>query len=148
MMHATGLSRRGLLRAGVAAGLTALARPAVAAVGTSCPVSLTVLKPKPEKAVSLTQLAAAAAAGRPVKFGGLTRLDGFITDPNTRDVVLWGLSERGQTELHFEDFVVALRAANGRYYETRGGTTYITTPLISIDPDPAVFQSLRQLDVS
>jgi Protein of unknown function (DUF1598) len=39
-----------------------------------------------------------------------------------------------------------LCATHGRYYETRGRTIYRITPLISIDPDPAVFHKLRELD--
>lgn len=137
-----------MLRAGVAAGLTTLFQSADAAPDATCNVPLNILKPKPEKAVSLTRLCASIAAGGPTNMPGLTRLDGYITDPDKRDVVLWGLAERHQPELQFEDFVVALRAAHGRYYETRSGTTYRTAPLISIDPDPAVLQALRKLDVT
>jgi hypothetical protein len=77
----------------------------------------------------------------------LTRLDGFITDPVTRDVIVWGLSEHNQPELQFDDFVIALRASFGRYDQIRGNTRYRTPPLISIDPDPAVFKSLEQISV-
>jgi hypothetical protein len=47
--------------------------------------------------------------------------------------------------LHVADLVVALRAAHGRYMERRNGVNYIITPLISIDPNPEVFQRLRAI---
>jgi hypothetical protein len=139
-------SRRSLLQAGVAAGLTTVCSKI--ALGQTCNAPTTVLKPKPEKAVSLLKLGASMSAGGTPRLPGLTRLDGFITDPDTRDVILWGLSERDQPDLHLDDFVVGLRSAFDRYNETRGGTTYISTPLISIDPDPDVFRALRALDVA
>lgn len=132
----------------MAAGFTTIVGSAAAAPGPTCNVSANILKPKPEKAVSLVKLCAVVSAGGPANLSGLTRLDGFITDPNTRDVILWGLSERGKPDLRFEDFAVALRAAYGRYYETRGGTPYIATPLISIDPDPDMFRALHALDIN
>src|ERR1700754_151439 len=148
MTRAASISRRALLQKGVAAGWAAILPSYDAAADQDCPVPLTGFKPKPQKAVSLTQLSAAAASGRPPRLEGLTRLDGFITDPVTRDVILWGLTERNQPELQFDDFVIALRAGFGRYDEIRGNTIYRKPPLISIDPDPAVFQVLRQLNVS
>jgi hypothetical protein len=136
-----------MLRTGIAAGVVAML-PSAASVADACQASLTLFKPKPEKAISLKRLSTVtAASGRLPRLEGLTRLDGFITDPVTRDVIVWGLSERNQPELQFDDFVIALRASFGRYDQLRGNTLYRTPPLISIDPDPAVFQSLEQINV-
>ncbi len=105
-----GLSRRRLLSGALAVGLNPIAR-AAAAPGDACPVSLVKLKPKAERAVSLKGLSLVGQAGGRPRLEGLTRLDGVVTDPDTRDVILWGLSERGQPDLQFDDFVIALRAA-------------------------------------
>src|SRR5581483_8903819 len=102
---------------------------------------------QPQRAISLRELSAELAAGRPATLQKLTRLDGYITDAATHDIILWGQSEPDQPDLHIEDFVIALRAVHGRYGEVRDGTNYIKNPLISIDPDPAVFRQINQQDL-
>ena len=47
-----------------------------------------------------------------------------------------------------EDFVVALRSAWGEYARTVGNVRYYTDPGCSIDPNPAVFQQLKDFDQS
>ena len=148
------VSRRAILRAGVAATGTALllGRSAVvsAATGeTDCKAAAGAapLKARPERAVSLRQLSETLAAGRPARLEGLTRLDGFIVDKENRDIIVWGLAERGQPELHVADLVVALRSAHGRYTIKRDETIYRVNPVISIDPDTAVLGRLRHLNL-
>jgi hypothetical protein len=144
------MNRRSVLT-GMALGLLpGLNRPAFSAVESFCKVEAKAgtLKARPERAVSLRQLSEALAAGKPAKFDGLTRLDGYITDKENRDIILWGLAEKGQPELVVADFAVALRAAHERYTVVRDGTTYLTEPLISIDPDPEVFRILDGINLS
>ena len=78
----------------------------------------------------------------------MTWLDGYITDAANHDIILWGLSEPDQPDLQIADFIVALRAAHGRYGQVRNGVNYITNPLISIDPDPAVFRRINALKLT
>lgn len=80
-----------------------------------------------------------------MRLGGMTRLDGFVSDPATNDIILWGQIERGAPPLHFDDFVVAMRAASGRYIGKPGQPGYNLEPAISIDPDDAAMRSLRDL---
>ncbi len=147
------INRRAILRAGVAAGLAPLlstsAATSVRAAEVVCKVAtkLIPVKAHPERAVSLRQLSESLAAGKPTRLEGLTRLDGFVTDKENRDIILWGLSERGQPDLHVQDIVVALRSAYGRYTVKRDGTTFLVSPLISIDPDTAILGQLRELDL-
>jgi len=122
---------------------------AAVATITSCESEprITPFKARPERAVSLRQVSEVLASGRLARLEGLTRLDGYITDKENRDIILWGLAERGQPELELQDFVVALRWANGRYAVRRDGIDYIANPLISIDPDVAVLRELRAIDL-
>lgn len=98
--------------------------------------------PRPERVISLRNLSNAINAGRAVGLEKLTRLDGFVTDAQTQDILIWGLSEPGQPQLHLEDFAVALRAAHGRYGVRRGQTILMATPAISIDPN---LEAIREL---
>lgn len=142
------LNRRHIVAGGLAAGLTPfLSGPASAALELACDPRPRPATAKPERAVSLRRLSEAMKAGKPARLEGLTRLDGFILDKENQDVILWGLSERNQPELHLPDLVVALRAAHGRYYEKRDGVTYIVNPLISIDPDLNVYRELDKIAV-
>jgi hypothetical protein len=101
----------------------------------------------PQRAISLRQMSAALEAGRPAVLEKLTRLDGYVIDADNRDIVLWGLSEPGQPDLHIEDFVVALRAAHGKYGVLRNGVNYISNPLISIDPVASIFPQMATLNL-
>lgn len=134
------MSRRSVL-AGLAATasvplLSTTSRGATSPGGAACsnassPQAATAT---PQRAISLRQVSADLAAGRPAILEGLTRLDGYIIDAASRDIILWGATEPGQPNLFIEDFVVALRAALGRYGVVRDGTRWITNPAISIDP--------------
>ncbi len=103
------------------------------------------------QAVSLRILSQKLAAGpSPSDPAGLLRLCGLrnliavVRDSENDDILLVG-STSGPTPLLTEDFCVALRCAYGLYGERRGNTIYVTAPAISIDPDPAVMQSLDQV---
>lgn len=143
------LSRRTVLASAAAMSLSPLiGRNAYSE--PSATVCEAVAPPRPisaraERAVSLRRLSADLEAGKPAALQGLTRLDGYITDQDNHDIVLWGLAESDQPELHVEDLIVALRAAHGRYGERRDGRSYFTTPLISIDPDPIVSGKLKKI---
>ena len=89
------MSRRSVLT-GLAAAASAplLSREVHAGVdpgGSVCtnlpPVEASVATP--QRAISLRQLSADLAAGRPAVLDKLTRLDGYIVDAANRDIVLW-----------------------------------------------------------
>lgn len=127
----------------------------------ACEFPPTRFSASPAVAVSLKELSAAIAAcssrtegfartrcARLKRLGGMTRLDGFVADPANRDVILWGQKEKGGVPLNFDDFVIALRAATGRYIGKPGQPGYNLAPAISIDADPAVFKRLGELSTS
>ncbi len=109
-------------------------------------------RPRTTRAVSLNALANALKSGRGTKEArslcGITRLCGYIPDPETKDIILLGVVEPEAPPLHLEDFVVALRSAWGEYARTVGNVRYYTDPGCSIDPNPAVFQQLKDFDQS
>jgi len=149
-MIPSAITRRSMLASGLAAASAPLFGSVANSLQVECPSEpqAQVMRPRPQRAVSLRQLSAALAAGGPARLEGMTRVDGYVIQQENQDVVLWGLAERGQAELHVADLVVALRAAHKRYLERRNGVDYIITPLISIDPNPEVFQRLRALRVT
>lgn len=75
---------------------------------------------------------------------GLRRIDSVILDKKNDDIVLVGTTT-GRGSLHLEDLVVGLRCAYELYGETKGSTTYITRPAVSIDPNPKVIEALDRL---
>jgi len=76
--------------------------------------------------------------------GGLTRLDGFIVDRKTRDVVLVGIADASSQALRTEDFVVALRNAWKKHSDTADPQPSLRFLGCSIDHDPGTFQVLMQ----
>jgi hypothetical protein len=152
MTIANTLTRRSVLTglAGAAAAplisTNASADPQGVSVCSNLPAPVVAVA-NPQRAISLRQLSAALEAGRPAVLEKLTRLDGYVVDADNRDIILWGLSEPDQPNLFIEDFVVALRAAHGKYGELRNGINYISNPLISIDPVPAVFPRLASVNL-
>jgi hypothetical protein len=112
--------------------------------------------PNPQIAISLKRMSEALAACndgglKPVnphcrelrRLGGMTRLDGFVIDPERRDVVLWGIAEKDAPPLDIEDFLVACRAAHGIYVRREGGRTWISRPAISLDPNPTYYDEIH-----
>jgi hypothetical protein len=103
------------------------------------------------RAVSLTvlQQSLRAARGRPapelLALCGLTRVEGYALDPDTRDLIVFGTVDPAAPPLCTEDFAVALRSAWGRYAVRRGGTLLLTDPGCSIDPNPDTFRRLSQV---
>lgn len=137
------LTRRTVLAGGLAAGITPLfARSAAASVEDYCKVSLTPIKTRPERAVSLRRVSEALAAGKPARFEGLTRLDGYVVDDENKDIVLFGISESGQPELQPADFIVALRSAYVR------GEVYRKSAAISIDSEPGYYRRVDGLKIT
>ncbi|MHB1459076.1 MAG: DUF1598 domain-containing protein [Armatimonadota bacterium] len=99
-------------------------------------------------AVSMKTLQSAVKASdnpKALTLAGLTRIDGFIVDPDNKDIVLYGQSDPSQPALYFDDFVVALRNVNLGYAQLSGNTYYYTSPGCSIDPDPAIIRQLQEI---
>lgn len=81
--------------------------------------------------VSLKRVLAAAAGGWPTdpvarSLGGLTRIRGYVVDPESKDVVLVGSAEPGVPPIGLDVLVVAVRSVwkNNE------------TPAVSLDPTP------------
>ncbi|WP_157195757.1 DUF1598 domain-containing protein [Bradyrhizobium sp. YR681] len=140
-MSSSAVSRRHFLALS-AAGMACL--PARAFAQTVCDrIEPTILQPRIQRAVSLRQVIQKLADGNPVKFPGLTRLDGYVIDEENDDIGLIGLAEPGQRDLEAADFVVALRSAFLR--GMHDGVNYDFSAAISIDPNPEVFRRLRDI---
>lgn len=88
---------------------------------------------KPEKAASMRRLLTDAMLGGEPQLG-MTRIDGFVMDKG--HVVIWGRKDPKREELKFDDLVVAIRSAKGKY--GRG------TPTISLDWSHGAFEKLKQ----
>src|SRR5262245_24198396 len=137
----TEITRRAFVTASVVAGIAPLfARSSLAE--NACKMELAPLAAKPEKAVSLKEVSRLLAAGMPAPLGGLTRLDGYVIDDDNKDIVLFGVAERGQPELQVADFVVALRSA------FRQDEVYRKSAAISIDSDPEYYRRVEHLQTA
>lgn len=79
------------------------------------------------------------------RFAGLTRITGYITNPEDQDLIIIGTVDPFKPSLYFDDFIIALRNTRLKYAELRGNTYYYTAPSCSIDPDPQVLQRLQTL---
>lgn len=102
-------------------------------------------------AVSLRRVQAALAAGArsperdaALHLGGLTRVDGWVVDEASGDVVLFGVAEPGAPPLWTEDFAVALRNAWRIYARVENGTRYFEPPGCSIDPSAQTLVELQK----
>jgi hypothetical protein len=67
---------------------------------------------KPQVAASMKRLLAEAKTGRP-RLTNMTRIDGYILEVD--DLILWGRSEPNETELLFDDLMVAFQSIRFRY---------------------------------
>ena len=141
MTSRTWITRRTLLAGSLAAGATPLLARLAAAEEDECKATVTAIKARPDRAVSLRQISLALAAGKPVRLEGMTRLDGYVIDDDNKDIALFGIAERGQPELNAADFVVALRSAFRRGIDPKDGTDYGKRAAISIDTDPEVSET-------
>ena len=76
--------------------------------------------------------------------GGMTSVDGYVTSPGTRDVIIYGRAEpeSGVPPIRTEDLVVALRASWMKYAEREGDILRYANPGCTIDPEPAVLGRL------
>jgi len=95
------------------------------------------------RAISLRVLEQTLKAGssqQAFKLCGITRLSGFVVDPDSKDIILVGKVDPSYPPLWADDLVVALRYANMVYARRRGNVRYYTPPGCSIDPNPAVIQ--------
>ncbi len=78
------------------------------------------------------------------KMFGITKLLGFVLDPNNNDLLIYGMTESNRPWLHLDDFVVTLRNSHLKYAKRRGNTLYYSPPGVSIDPTPKVSLALNQ----
>lgn len=102
----------------------------------------------PGIAVSIKALQSAVKSGDnpgALTLAGLTRIDGYIVDPDNRDIVLYGQADPRQPALYFDDLVIALRNVNMSYAKFSSNTYYYTSPGCSIDPDPSVMRRLQEI---
>ena len=76
---------------------------------------------------------------------GITRLQGFVIDPEMNDLVVFGQVDPAWPALMLEDFGVALRNAFHRYNEQVGGVSYYSAPGCSIDPDSSAIERLASV---
>ncbi|MDC1288237.1 DUF1598 domain-containing protein, partial [Gammaproteobacteria bacterium] len=75
----------------------------------------------------------------------LKRIDGFVIDRENNDLVLIGQVDPTWPKLHLDDLVTALRSAWHRYAKREGNTLYLSSPGVSIDPQPEVIARLQQI---
>ncbi len=75
----------------------------------------------------------------------LRRIDGFVLDPEHRDLVLFGQVDQSWPKLHVQDLVIALRDAWHLYGRRIGNTVYRSNPGVSIDPNPQVIKRLQEI---
>lgn len=80
-----------------------------------------------------------------LKLCGLTKIEGYVLDDASNDLILFGQADPRLPSLYTEDFVIALRNACLKYSELRGNTYYYSNPGCSIDPDPNVMRQLENL---
>ena len=90
MTSRTWITRRTLLAGSLAAGATPLLARLAAAEEDECKATVTAIKARPDRAVSLRQISLALAAGKPVRLEGMTRLDGYVIDDDNKDIALFG----------------------------------------------------------
>jgi hypothetical protein len=144
------MNRRVLLLGGLAASTISLTSADVRAAEAICktePVAKPITR-RPDNAVSLRRLFASLEPGKPKSVGGLTRLDGYIWEPVTSDIIVWGPIDAGQPEVQADDLILAMRSARGLYDEIRGDTRYVKRPLISIDPDHEALKRIESIDLA
>ncbi len=165
--HLTDLSRRALIAGGSASFATLLMSSPLAArkrrrrapkpAVPTCEVHPRLLTPNPQRAVSLRELCGALSSCGPddsrcrelLFFKGITRLDGYVLDPDNHDIILWGAVEDDVPPLQFQDFAVALRSTHGRYAEIgKDGIRLIMQPAISIDPIPNIVRERQRSDLT
>jgi hypothetical protein len=108
---------------------------------------------KPQRAVSLKIVEAQVAhcktaedCPRDVRaLYDLTRIEGFVVDPENRDIVLLGTRVDSEPPLFLDDFLVALRNLHGRYPALGVDEDVLTYPAVSLDPLPETMLRLKEL---
>ena len=81
-------------------------------------------------------------AGEAERLCGITQVTGYLTDDETRDVIVIGRVDPSLPPLHLDDLAIALRNVWLTYARTEGRTRYYSPPGCSIDPNP---ENLREL---
>jgi hypothetical protein len=79
-MITSAITRRSMLASGLAAASAPLFGSVANSLQVDCPSEpqAQVMRPRPQRAVSLRQLSAALAAGGPARLEGMTRVDGSL----------------------------------------------------------------------
>jgi hypothetical protein len=80
-----------------------------------------------------------------LKLSGLSKLQGYVVDVPSDDVILFGDLADGSPALYTEDLVVALRNTWMQYTHIVGNTRYYSNPGCSIDPDSIVMLRLQEI---
>ncbi len=101
------------------------------------------------KAVSVNNLQTSLRQGKQSKgfktFFGIRRIEGFVVDPESKDVIFYGSTEGPTQPLRLDDLVVALRNEKQMYAKKKGYTTYYEYPGCSIDPVPSTMLALNKV---
>jgi hypothetical protein len=80
-----------------------------------------------------------------LKLHGINKVFGYIVDGKSGDLIIFGKVENANPPLYLEDFIIALKNTWMKFAEVKGNTYYYSDPGCSIDPDPAVLNSLQQI---
>ncbi|MCL4500096.1 MAG: DUF1598 domain-containing protein [Chloroflexi bacterium] len=100
------------------------------------------------RAVSLRALSAAVKSGssrQAIYLCGITKVNGYLVDTKTQDIILIGEVNPALPPLYLDDFVVALRNVWLAYAPVRGRIRYYSAPGCSIDPNPKTLRGLQDV---
>lgn len=81
------------------------------------------------------------------RLGGLTRLVGYVSDPEHHDLLLLGFVDSTFPSIPTGDLVVALRNAWLQYASLQGDGVLYSFPSCDIRPDPTLARRLQSLQV-
>ncbi|WP_299590329.1 hypothetical protein [uncultured Tateyamaria sp.] len=107
--------------------------------------------PGPMRVVSLKELqrraracwAAQSCSSDVLNLGGLTELQGYVLDPEHRDILLIGMRSDA-APIRFGDWLVALKAAHYEFASRQGSTLFVSSVGVSIDPQQHVLRKLGE----
>jgi len=141
------------LLGGVLLNVAALSAGAAAFAQEDCQPPPPPVPDRVDIAVSLKRLEAelrrcqpsASCSQETLTWYGMTHVTGYVVDPASHDIELFGTTESAAAPLQVADFSVAARNAVHKYAERRGSVMVYADPAVSIDPDPVVLRRLNQI---